>query len=170
MENGESTARDERFESDERDRLFPGWWTYAQHSPPSAAPVYRVVCTTYKDYVLARRVKPQAVRATIKYEPQAVSVERTVEETHRQRQLLAALIDDDWLGFSVLASVGTPSLATEIATMIGADVDRVATVLALLVGYGAVVVDGPRFARSMLGEGVIRAVESSVGISLRSLE
>ncbi|MEA2361287.1 MAG: hypothetical protein QOD71_432 [Thermoleophilaceae bacterium] len=54
--------------SQERLRLFPGWWVY-QGARGSERPLYRVVVRNELERKMAQQIKPRCVRAEIVVEP-----------------------------------------------------------------------------------------------------
>jgi hypothetical protein len=94
--------------------------------------------------------------------------ERLLAQARENRELVAAQMDEDWLGLKLLAYLrkSPQSRATELAGMVGAPIDAVAPVLARLVRFGAVGVERQLFACTERGSELLHRLEASSGISL----
>jgi len=64
----ESISSESRRVNEARDKFFPGWYLY-HHGLGTVKPKYRVVCEDWDEYLLARKVKPDNIRAKIIYKP-----------------------------------------------------------------------------------------------------
>ncbi len=94
--------------------------------------------------------------------------DRLLAQARENRELVAAQMDEDWLGLKLLAYLrkSPHSRATDLAGMVGAPIDAVAPVLARLVRYGAVGVERQLFACTERGSELLHRLEASSGISL----
>jgi hypothetical protein len=117
---------------------------------------------------------PVTVSAVIRFyesKLQAAKAEkrdRRLVQACEDRELVAAQMDEDWLGVKLLAYLreSPGSQASELALMTNAPVDAVAPILARLARAGAVVVRHRQFACTEKGSELLRNLETATGVSL----
>jgi 2-oxoisovalerate dehydrogenase E1 component len=100
---------------------------------------------------------------------EATKVDRLLSEAHAYRELMEALMDQDWLGLELLVRLMSipPVTVTGLASAAGMKVDSVAALLARLVELGAVRLQSDGFACSDRGAYVVRNIETSIGLRLQ---
>jgi hypothetical protein len=84
--------------------------------------------------------------------------EKALEEAWKSRELMSALMAEEWLGLRLLLELHQfgKQQSSEIARRTGADIDRVGAVLARLLKFEAVEVHGLAFSSSELGSETLR--------------
>jgi transcriptional regulator with XRE-family HTH domain len=99
---------------------------------------------------------------------QAISQHKLLIQAEETRGLVAAQMDEDWLGVKLLACLRqSPHLhTTALADWIGAPIDAVAAILARLTRVGVVGVRDRQFVCTEKGSDLLRNLETVTGISL----
>jgi predicted methyltransferase len=94
--------------------------------------------------------------------------DRLIVQACENRELVAAQMDEDWLGMKLLAHLreSPGAQASELALMTDTPVDAVASILARLARAGAVAVQHRQFACTEKGTEMLNELEANTGISL----
>lgn len=97
-------------------------------------------------------------------------MELILVQARENREMVAALMEGEWIGLQALVQLKTssPMSASDLAAAVGVDVDPVASVLAQLVRFGVVDVCDGRFLGTDPGEAVLRRIESATGVRLEA--
>lgn len=100
---------------------------------------------------------------------QTAENEKIIEEACGNRDLIATLMDDEWLGLRLLAQlrISKASSATSLRSSVGATLNSVAVGLAQLVRYGAADVEDGFFVITARGSNILTSIEKKSGVILK---
>jgi hypothetical protein len=91
-------------------------------------------------------------------------IESKLGEAFKNRQAMAALMMENWLGLRLLSELAAHEKSTisELTSLVGADIDLTAAALAKLVGSGLAEVSGKFFVCNSKGSSVLRTLEQLI--------
>lgn len=100
---------------------------------------------------------------------QTAENEKIIEEACGNRDLIAALMGDEWLGLRLLAQlrISKAASATSLRSSVGATLNSVAVGLAQLVRYGAADVEDGFFVITARGSSILTSIEKKSGVILK---
>lgn len=142
--------------------IFEQVWLEALQEKSVSRPVSRAVPFDLIDFYEDKIEKGET--ASRKEENNRLRVEAWMN-----RELMSALMDEEWLGLQVLAYLRSfPALgATELAKKLEADIDNVATLLARLFRYGGVSIKEKKFNCTEQGLSILERLEKKTGLDFQ---
>ncbi len=161
-----------------RNRFYPGYWTkeHAAREPYEKRPLYIVYCKTPAEADLAWAAKPTFVRTRFVLEYESYNIpqlepndlEHLLDKASRQRQLAAALMDNNWAGVRLLNSLRDAQNMTvgAVNNLLGFDEHISGNVVSQLAKSGLINRRGKRIWETPTGLGILQTLEHAAGVDL----